>query len=134
MAFQSIFDLGAIGRVIQVGDTRNRDSAAIGAQCGVVGAVVVNVGKRDFAVLCHLNLGMCVEGYDRLASSALCLKAMSVVLSTHAAAPRRLSAVSLFHEFFLHSYQSLTASARNQELFHVKFWVKSAYVIITIIT
>jgi hypothetical protein len=85
-------------------------------------------------VLCHLNLGMWVEGYDRLASSAVRSKAMSVVLSAHADAARMLSAASLFHEIFLHSYQSLTVNARDQQLFHVKFWFKNAYVIITIIT
>jgi hypothetical protein len=55
-------------------------------------------------------------------------------LSAHADAARKLSAASLFHEIFLHSYQSLTASARYQQLFHVKLRAKNAYVIITIIT
>lgn len=41
---------------------------------------------------------------------------------------------TLFHGIFLHSYQSLAASMRAYQLFHVKFWVKNAYVIITIIT
>jgi hypothetical protein len=59
---------------------------------------------------------------------------MSSMSSVHIDAARMLVAAPLFHVIFLHGYQSLATSMCVQQLFHVKFLIKNAYVIITIIT